>query len=1213
MKHFYLVKPQKVAFWLLLCLCGIIEARAQSVLDFSVLSEDNPVDAISQSQNYKEALDEGTWHSLNTQSGASVWKTLYSNDAFVQSITVLQIGKVTNYSSYLVSSAVDLSKVAGRKLNLEWAAGSVKGNADLSIAFINKDGGILQEIGKLTAQPNSLASEYSFVSFNIPDNITGIGFLAFIAGGDKTNRASFRVKNIYTSAASAEINITAEPQEVDFGTVAVGTSSEKKEISVSISNFTGQTDVTITPENTADFSINKEAVDNDGGIITAYFTPNSEGDKEAVITITAGTAALNVKLIGNGQKVAADKPTVELFTDPYMYDFNDNKPVAWDIKGTPTKLENNDRYHPDTGFGIGITTQNEAGHIQQIIDLKAEGKEVSEGDELECLIHYYTVETRHQGGPFRLAMRWLDSNGTEIDCEEKGFINNSDLYFGRMKAYGALKFRTVCPAGAEKLVFAIEIAPDSKVRMDDFSLLRLAAKDKSPLVAVLPQYRTIYGEVGVPVKYPIAIQGMHLDEDKEPNFSGTQASQVMKLGVDKLPQNGTLKTDLTITPAKKGAYVGGNAYSLKFSGADDANSGSLILMSYFKGAGKTPTIKLKNASIIKTMTAEPGKSEEQTVEFDITDVITNVDLAVIQQVNGPFRIDATQFYYAASSDKLYQKPVKITFRPTETGEYKATLMLTSILADTLKLEITGICKAAQTVGIVERFKADQPMDSRFKGTAWTNYHKFDQGYWKLEGKWNAPSNVTLNKNGQLYYDEILANGINTVSLLPSESAASCNVEISIDGGGHWQTLTTPVDNGNFKVNTNRPTLIRFVNTSADDLHVDSIVIVPNDADSRQIFSGIENAMLISADEVPLNLLNTTFTGLRHTRILGLEGWQNITVRGERPFYAWHQKNTDQTVVENEVAQISFLRYGTIDKREHETWLLSPTLSYKNAASKILTFSLRYQNPIENGKEKFGLFIITEKDGQVKSNYLNLTDYVIENITIEPGAWYDYRIDLSKVEGLEIDDLFHVAYSFYSPVGGNETSLNFMIDDVTFGRNDLPEISVDNDLVSFIFRVGQEMQPQIVNVAAERATAPVTITMVPSVMSKYFKVAPLQLNPEGGPVAVGFKSDDEQNRAAMLLVQTRGAVPVTVRLIAAMMTTNINELAENSQEVTANLTGNSINVSGQYTNYSIFSATGQLLKKGNAERVIDVSNLGSGILILKLETENGSKSFVFSKN
>ena len=109
-------------------------------------------------------------------------------------------------------------------------------------------------------------------------------------------------------------------------------------------------------------------------------------------------------------------------------------------------------------------------------------------------------------------------------------------------------------------------------------------------------------------------------------------------------------------------------------------------------------------------------------------------------------------------------------------------------------------------------------------------------------------------------------------------------------------------------------------------------------------------MLKDADSEPLAVLNETFSDLRHTRILGLKGWQNLTIRGERPFYAWQQKNADQSVVENEVAQISFLKYGVEDRREHESWLISPTLSYKNAQSKDLTFSLMYRNQTTNGEK-----------------------------------------------------------------------------------------------------------------------------------------------------------------------------------------------------------------------------------------------------------------------
>ena len=67
----------------------------------------------------------------------------------------------------------------------------------------------------------------------------------------------------------------------------------------------------------------------------------------------------------------------------------------------------------------------------------------------------------------------------------------------------------------------------------------------------------------------------------------------MQLDVEKLPKNGTLKANLTITPQTAGVYVGGNTYKLRFSGADEENSGMLSLTGYFKKAGTTPTIKRK--------------------------------------------------------------------------------------------------------------------------------------------------------------------------------------------------------------------------------------------------------------------------------------------------------------------------------------------------------------------------------------------------------------------------------------------------------------------------------------------------------------------------------------------------------------------------------------------------------------------------------------------
>ena len=907
-----------------------------------------------------------------------------------------------------------------------------------------------------------------------------------------------------------------------------------------------------------------------------------------------------------------EKATVELLDDPFFYSFNDGKPTHWATAGTVTQLKAGDRYSSDTGFGVGIeTAANVEGYLKQVIDLNRAGKEVVQGDELECLVHYSTIESKRLEGPFRLALRWLDASGNELVSTEKDFINNPDIYFGRMKAYGDLKFRTVCPAGAVKLEFALLVAPGSLVRMDDFSVLRLADKDKTPLVAILPQYRTMMGEVGQPTTFPIALQGMHLSADQTPNFGGTKSSSVMKLDVEKLPKNGTVKANLTITPQVAGVYVGSNTYKLRFSGADEDNSGSLNLTGYFKRAGTTPTIRLKADQQVREMKATPGKTDEQQLDFDIKDVITNVNLALKHDANSPFRIDVGQYYYATSSGKLYHRPVKVTFAPRKAGVYEAELRVSSVLADTLVIKLKGVSEAATSADLVENFTENRTMDGRFTGDAWKDYHKFDLGYWKLNGKWNSKSNVTLAAKDTLYYDELIANGVNTLQLTPASSAVKCTAEYSIDGGGHWKSLTIGDGEGKYVVGTHRPTLVRFV--SSESVEVQRVTITPNTIDEREAFDKIEEAMLKDADSEPLAVLNETFSDLRHTRILGLKGWQNLTVRGERPFYAWKQKNADQSVVENEVAQISFLKYGVEDRREHESWLISPTLSYKNAQSKDLTFSLMYRNQTTNGEELFGFYIITEKDGKATPYFLDISEYVPAGVKLEPDMWFDYRIDLSKVEGLTIEDKFHVAFSYYSPVGGNATSLNFMIDDVTFGRTDLPELSVDNDFIQFVFRPGQEMTPQPLNIYSDRTTAPVTITLAPSAQKKYFKLSSEKLPLEGGALAVGFKSNDSKTHAAALLVQTRGAEPIIVKLLAQPITAGISNVAGGDEDALLPVvSGSELTVNGKYQKYQLFSTDGSLLQQGGYQQRIDLSGIQPKVFILKLSTDEGVKSFTLKR-
>lgn len=1199
-------------FWLLMlfAIFGCVPTFAQA-LDFSRLKDDSPQDGLSMREKYFEALKNNEWVNVCNYPRVAKWQSnSWQNDNFNMSLLVTQVKKLSEeYAAYLVSPALNLSKVAGQSLNFMWRASSAKGEGKLQVAIINKDGSIAKEIGDVLAVPRQ--SQYEAKTFTIPSDLLGVGFLAFIAKGNYENRASFYLQNIEIGAQVANTTIKALPSELNFGTVKVGDMGIPQDVSVQFENYSGDAITPIVEGDAADFEIPTTAIPATGSEFKVNFKPTSAGEKHATIVFNADGATAKVELFGVAEDdapVVVDKPTVELLHDGLFYEFDGNKPKTWETKGVTKKLEGADRYSNDAGFALGLTTDNEMGYVKQVIDLKAPEKEVVAGNELECLVFYSTAKSAKPEGPFHLALRWLNDANEEVISKEKDFINNDKVFFGRMKAYGRLKFRTTCPKGATKLEFKIEVAPNSQVRLDDMSVTRLAKKDQTKLIAILPQYRTITGEVGVEQKIPVAIQTAHLAAPTKPKFNGTNSDQVLSLDVPEIGKNASIVTNLNVKPTKKGAYVDARGYSVKFEGAELENTGSLSLMAYVMAQGKKPTIKIKEGEAVREMTAEPKKTDAQVLNFEINDVITSVTLGLYQQVNGAFRINPNLYYYAQSKESLYSRPLTITFAPKEAGEYTATLWVETALADTLKIQLKGVCKANNGDVIAEKFTEIQPMDKRFKGKAsWNNYNKYDLGYWKLDGKWNSKSNVTLNKKGVLYFDEILPNGVNTIKMTPATSAAACDVEYSIDGGGHWKSLGKANANGEMSINTHRPTFVRFVNNGETDLEVNTIEITPNKIETRETFNDIQSAMLMNADAQPLTLLNETFSNLRHTRALGLTNWQNLTLRGERPFYAWEQKDKKQEKVENEVAQICFLNYGTTDPREHESWLISPTISYQKAASKILTFSLRYANATSDGKEQFGFYIITEKDGKAVDQFINLNDYAPAGVKVEDENWYNYRLDLAKIDSVQIDDNFHIAFSFYSPQGGSATSLNFMIDNLTFGRTDLPELEVDKKFIHFAFQAGLKSADQTFKVTTKNAIDPVTITLVPKVMNRYFTFAPNVLPKDGGEAIFNYKSDEKTQRAAMFLVQTPGAEPAIVKVLATIVT-GINDVESAEAVVAPRITASGIEMGGTYKSYSIYSATGQLLKQGGNESTISTANLTKGVIILKVVCGNGVKTF-----
>ena len=138
-------------------------------------------------------------------------------------------------------------------------------------------------------------------------------------------------------------------------------------------------------------------------------------------------------------------------------------------------------------------------------------------------------------------------------------------------------------------------------------------------------------------------------------------------------------------------------------------------------------------------------------------------------------------------------------------------------------------------------------------------------------------------------------------------------------------------------------------------------------------------------------------------------------------------------------------------------------------------------------------------------------------------------------------------------------------------------------------------------------------MAPSAQKKYFKLSSEKLPLEGGALAVGFKSNDSKTHAAALLVQTRGAEPIIVKLLAQPITAGISNVAGGDEDALLPVvSGSELIVNGKYQKYQLFSTDGSLLQQGGYQQRIDLSGVQPKVFVLKLNTDEGVKSFTLKR-
>lgn len=272
---------------------------------------------------------------------------------------------------------------------------------------------------------------------------------------------------------------------------------------------------------------------------------------------------------------------------------------------------------------------------------------------------------------------------------------------------------------------------------------------------------------------------------------------------------------------------------------------------------------------------------------------------------------------------------------------------------------------------------------------------------------------------------------------------------------------------------------------------------------------------------PLTLLDETFSSVTRNKPVSLEGWKNLALEGTR---AWWGFNWDEPEPNSAVKATAYdSRMGVDEGEPCQMMLVTPPLDFKNSASKMLTFRIMGDMLEEGMTDRLEVCYIDMTDGEM---YVEpISGLSIPATADYNGEWRDYVMDL---EGNDLSDTFFIGFRLTSTRGRNNSAV-YYIDDVTYGRTDIPFIKPATLTDEFISMAGSEFT-KTYSVSGRNLTGAISLKTGGANASK-FTVAPSTLPAEGGEFTVTFLSDEIGIHEAEIVFTAEGA-PASAMLLTA---------------------------------------------------------------------------------
>lgn len=468
-------------------------------------------------------------------------------------------------------------------------------------------------------------------------------------------------------------------------------------------------------------------------------------------------------------------------------------------------------------------------------------------------------------------------------------------------------------------------------------------------------------------------------------------------------------------------------------------------------------------------------------EFTITqkNLVTPVSLYLTGKNRGMWYLESEE-----TDPNLPEAKVKLWYKPTQTGKHTAALNIESSKTNAYNMvyHLAGTCIDPANPPQITITPTSLPQFVAKVGT-------------EVKDTISVSSkncidyvNVKITPAGAGFY-------LNTTQLLKNFDAKTIITFRPLKEGTYTATVTWETEEG-----TPQSVKVSGVATAGDPAVQDWVTVFNWDMTG------------------PLALLNEHFDNIEHNKTLQLSGWQNVVRQGARPWWGFEDKNNDGEHCAKAHAYTSSEETSTM----YEMWLITPALDYKNAENQVFTFRVRGDYLTDDMSAKLQLYFIDATD--TADIFYQDLEVKMPATKDESGDWLDFQVNLTGQEN--IPDVFFMGFKFTGE-SGKTGAATYLIDDVSWGRDDLPLISVDSP--EFYETVKpDELKTFVLKVTGANLTESITMSFTGNHPSK-FKMSPNTLPAEGGLVALGFQSDVEGIQDAYLRLRSRGAVDAYVHI------------------------------------------------------------------------------------